>query len=229
MRRALRQEADLALGLKEGGEYKERLFQEGLGRLRRFYWEQGHWAVDLGTPTLRVRADAGVTIEVRVREGGRVTCGETRFRGNSLFPDERLRTLLPYAPGKPCRWGAIEWATQAIRMLYAEKARLPRVTAGWSRRPGGGADVELLIQEGPPLRLASVEVAGLRDPVRRAEAEKLLVPKPWELFDGPKAWATEARLSKLPFVQGVRSRLKSPGGDNHQVRLIFEVVEGSGY
>ncbi len=78
-------------------------------------------------------------------------------------------------------------------------------------------------------QVASVEVAGLRGPVRRAEAGKLRVPKPWELFDGPKAWATEARLSKLPFVQGVRSRLKSPGGDNHQVRLIFEVVEGSGY
>lgn len=126
-------------------------------RLRLAYRRRGFLGVELDPPLLAIQ-DQQADITFVVRAGRRIAL---HFRGNELFTDAALRSLMPAQDG-PVRQATIDRLARTIEQEYRRAGRFAaRVTVRAFKDGGENAVRYVLdIDEARPVRVRTIEIAG---------------------------------------------------------------------
>lgn len=221
-------------------------FQEDLQGVRDLYRSKGYIDVEIGDPVLR---DAGpgksgkeerrfVRLEVPVTEGRPYRMGKLSISGNSVFPSDDLRPLIPLAPGEVLNDSLLKLGTTRIDNRYGDRGYLyassvPR----YGKHPETGtADVDIQITEGAAYTVRRIEFDGnvrTRDDVLRREMRL----SEGKLFSRRDFLISSRKIAQLGFFQIDGDPVITPVPNANQVDVTVrgkevgrnEIQFGGGY
>lgn len=153
--------------------------------IREAWLQQGYYRARVAAEAQRVGGDSTherFSVTVHVDEGLQYRLGGTRFVGETAFPREELRKLIPLREGELFNVARIRESIEALRKMYASKGYIDFVAVPVTEVDDVGRRISLVmeVQEGPQFRVGRVEVFGLDPRMETLLRSKL---KPGEPFN----------------------------------------------
>ncbi|MDD3925780.1 MAG: outer membrane protein assembly factor [bacterium] len=157
-----------------------------------------------------------VILLMRVKENPVITV--VNFEGNTIFTDERLRSVMKTQPGNVLDTALLREDIAAIEKLYQDAGYVLARVVDVNVTPEGV--VTLTIAEGV---IEDIRVEGLQKTRAFVVTRELLV-KPGDVFERDRVRRSLQRVFNLGFFEDVTSRVE-PGAKPGQVILVVKVVE----
>jgi outer membrane protein insertion porin family len=192
-----------------------------------FYKTKGFLDVKVSDPLQTFNEDkTRLTITVTITEGPLLHFGATRFMGNAIFQENKLRPALVYKQGEIFNQDKMD-ATQAkLRDVYGDLGYIrTRIEPNFERNLSSGTvDINFQISEGEVVYVDHIGIEGnihTKDYVIRREIQL----KTGEAFSSVKARRSVERLYNLGFLDNVDIDVQQPNSPT-QADVIFTVTEG---
>ena len=120
----LTKEASFLSFLTGEGTYREEMFQRDLAVLQAAYYDQGYINVKIDKPLVSISPDKRyLYITLKIDEGQRFRIGKLDFKGDLIFPKEKLREAMSTHAGDWFNRSALSKDIQAITDLYYDAYR----------------------------------------------------------------------------------------------------------
>ena len=184
---------------------EQRLLRKGVERLLAAYRKDGYFSARIDSLLFRRRGRRRELL-LYLAEGPPYTLRRLLVLGNRALSLADLRALLPLRPGKRFEGRRLERGIAAVLRRYRQKGYLlarveiQSLSLDTSR---AAVDVILRIREGPPVRLASVRLRGLRQTRPKIVLRELRLHS-GEVITEKVLKAVPARLRRLSPVELVR-------------------------
>jgi len=208
------------------GTFDPEAFTRDLELLAGYYRSQGFLDVQIteGERTFNLEGDE-VTLRIEVQEGRRYRVRRVGISGTRVYSEERLSYEIELQSGRPFLNDDLRKSTERIRFLYGQRSYVhARVDVDLRYDEERQLiDVDLLVSEGPKVRIEEIKIRGnvdTRDDVIRRE----LSVYPGEYFDAAQWQASESRLYRSRYFTSVEYGFE-PGSEPGSEHLIVTVVE----
>lgn len=211
------------------GVLKEELIERDSAAITAYYLDRGFMDVTVAAPRIDY-ADDGITITFPIHEGAQYLVGETRFTGDMIDTDERLRSLIGMdelaAGNAPFSLTVMQKDTKQLTDFYADYGYAFADVTPQPRKYADGShmvDVEYAIQKKNKMYVRRVLVEGnskTRDNVILREMRLT----DGEQFEGKKLRRSVERLNKLGFFEVAEAELV-PTGTEDEVDLKIKIKE----
>lgn len=211
------------------GVLKEELIERDSAAITAYYLDRGFLDVTVAAPRIDY-ADDGITITFPLHEGPQYMVGETRFAGDMIDTDERLRALIEMdelaTEHAPFSLTVMQKDTKQLTDFYADYGYAFVDVSPQPRKYADGShmvDVEYVIQKKNKMYVRRVLVEGnskTRDNVILREMRLT----DGEQFEGRKLRRSVERLNKLGFFEVAEAELV-PTGAEEEVDLKIKVKE----
>ncbi len=144
-----------------GGEYKPKVFDEDLQRIKQLYGDEGYLDATVELAEL-VELDEGkkVDVYIDIEEGPRYRLGKVTWSGNTVLEDSEIEPFVQMEVGDPFSLGEVEMMQVGISQSLWEKGYI------WSRIiPGRRVrkhtiDLDLGIQENQQATIREIKISG---------------------------------------------------------------------
>lgn len=144
-----------------GGEYKPKVFEEDLQRIKQLYGDEGYLDATVELAEL-VELDEGKKVDVfiDIEEGPRYRLGKVTWSGNTVLEDSEIEPFVQMEVGDPFSLGEVEMMQVGISQSLWEKGYI------WSRIiPGRRVrkhtiDLDLDIQENQQATIREIKISG---------------------------------------------------------------------
>ncbi|HLB88357.1 MAG TPA: POTRA domain-containing protein [Terriglobales bacterium] len=158
--------------------------------IRGTWQQQGYFHAKVTAKVQPVGGDSTherFSVTVHVDEGPQYRLGDIRFVGETVFPPEELRKLIPLREGELFNVAKIRDGIEALRKMYRSKGYIDFVAGPETEVDDVRQCISLVmeVQEGPRFRVRRVEVIGLDPRMETLLRSKLKSGEPFnpELVD----------------------------------------------
>jgi outer membrane protein insertion porin family len=154
----------------EGAEFQSSTLSPFIKKeLEPIYRKDGYLRVKFGEPHAQVLSEkpdeTSVNVKLPVTEGVQYRLGTIVFQGNSVFPADKLKTLIHAESGQPLNEMQLNSDLEAIRRLYGTRGHVKAVVepAAEFDEAQHAADYHITINEGPAYKMGELILDGLDD------------------------------------------------------------------
>jgi outer membrane protein assembly factor BamA len=154
----------------EGQEYQHSaLTAFSKSNLEPIYLKDGYVKAAFGEPEAHVVSESPeetvVDVTLPITEGEQYKLGQLSFSGNSVFPAEKLQSLIHLQPGAPVNPLQLKNDLEAIHRLYGTRGH---VKAAVESQPefddaAGTVSYQLKVTEGDVYKMGDIDLEGLED------------------------------------------------------------------
>lgn len=189
-----------------GGTLKREELQRDLDRIRAYYLDNGFLDIAVADPEIQVDAPRRrLRIIIRVQEGEQYRISELDIKGNTLFPEAQIRSLIKSRAGEVFSRETMQADVVAITDRYAERGYLFADVAPVTdvERAQATVKVSLEITEGQQAFIQRIEIAGnvrTRDKVIRRE----LALVEGDVFNSRFLQASRQNLESMGYFEDVK-------------------------
>lgn len=196
-------------GLFKTTRFTRERFDQDIDALLIFYRNEGFYDARVVEKQATPEADSGaVSLLIRIEEGPRTRVGAIRLEGMGHFSDAQLRPRLTPRVGAPFRRLQLQKDRRILQTFYAEAGYID-AEVGYQALQDTGYTATLVytIQEGVPVRVGEIVIAGL-DKTRPGVVVRELTLRSGQLYRLSKIRQSQRQL----FETGLfRSALVEPG------------------
>ncbi len=210
------------------GEFKKDTLEADKNTIVRFYKTQGYRDASVLSDTLLVNTEnEDITLLLRLNEGQKYQFGKSVIEGNSVFPDEELRSYITYQEGDTFNEDLILMAFYQMMVHYNDSGYLNVAIDRVQNAHGDTVDVHYDIAEGNIAKVAKVMIQGNTktiDKVIRREIEIF----PGESFSRTKFEESARKLRMLNFFANDETGVDPNyvfAENGKDVNLVFKVKE----
>ena len=191
--------------LSSGGYLKKDQLDADMDRVRNLYFNNGFLKVVVGEPEIVVdKEKKGMTINLRIAEGGQYKVASLNFLGNKLYDVDTIRKKTTLKPDSLFQKNILEKDMFAISDLYSRNGYalvsvVPNLTPDEQNKT---VQVTIGIEEGDKYRIGRIEISGnlkTRDKVIRREIRL----DEGEIYDSSKLKRSYERINNLGFFEAV--------------------------
>ncbi|MCA8926172.1 MAG: outer membrane protein assembly factor BamA [Planctomycetes bacterium] len=208
------------------GTYDPDGFTADLDLLAGYYRSQGFLDVQIseGQRTFNLEGDE-VTLRIEVSEGPRYRVRRVGIRGTRVYSEERLSYEIALRPGRPFLNDDLRESLERIRFLYGQRSYVHADIDIDMRYDAERqlVDVDLLVSEGPKVRIEEIKIRGNLD-TREDVIRRELSVYPGEYFDAEEMQNSRSRLYRTRYFTEVEYSFE-PGSEPGSEHLILTVVE----
>ena len=214
-------------GLFRKSYYDRRAFLQDLANLQRFYVSQGFLEADVEMDDISLSADSTrVEILIGVYEGDRWMVDGVTFEGESVIPENELRSLVLLDEGSPFLVNFVERDRRVVSEEYARRSYLDaRVLQDVTRDDESRlVTIDYSIVEREQASIASIDVVG-DEKTRQFVVERELTFHPGELFDFEKIGESQANVYRTGLFNSVWIEPSPADTGKPEKRVVVRVGE----
>lgn len=210
--------------LTSSGDLDRNELAQDVYRLESYYKNNGFIDARVSDPVVDIQPE-GITVTFKVQEGEQFLVGEVTFKGDMVFPEDRLRQAVTLEKGRLYSRETLRKNVLALSDLYADQGFahadiVPTIT----RDPDGKTvDVVLNITKGEPVFFDRIRISGnskTRDKVIRRQ----LTVHEQERYALSKIQRSVANLRRIDYFENVEINT-TPGSSENQVDLNVDITE----
>src|SRR5439155_94663 len=137
--------------------------KDSVERLRLLYEDEGYLTVQVGTPLVELSPDKQwFTIRFPIIEGPQFTYSKIGYQGQTIFPEEELRTGSKLTPGRVVKMAEIRDEVARVTDLYGTKGYAfadvdPQILPDPASKT---AAVTFEVKEGALVRIRNINISG---------------------------------------------------------------------
>lgn len=208
-----------------GGEYKPKVLEEDLERIKRLYEDLGY--LDAAV-TLETTEESGggekVDLYLRVDEGKQYYAGDIEWSGNEEIADEQIEPLILLEKGRPFSKTAMEMTQMGISSLYWEQGFIWSRIEPRERVRRRVIDLDLRIVENEPASIREIRISG------NTKTFESVIRRELEVYPGDRFILADVQRSvrdifQLGYFNGPPRIDTAPVGDTGDIDLLIEVEE----
>lgn len=207
--------------------FKQDVLVKDVEEIMKFYKNRGYQNIRVPEPTQTFNEDkTRLTVSVTVEEGPLFRFGKTSFRGNAIFPSEKLHPAVIYKSSDVYSQEKVDQTMGRLQDVYGSQGyiRVNIATEFNQDAPQGIVDLDFKITEGDVVYVDHIGVEGnthTKDYVIRREI-KLREGDP---FSSVLARKSVERLYNLGFLDNIDVDVQQPSSPT-KADIIFTVTEG---
>lgn len=217
-----------ATGLKRGAELTDEMIEEGKGRILNLYRGSGFFDASVQTESVKTGKDQTVDIVIRIHEGERARIGDILFRGDRVWKDEELESMMKLHKGDYYNEREMDLSIKTLERRYINTGYLKALISPPDllyNEATGEVSVTISIDAGPHVEVLfeGVEAA---DP--EALKKELLI---WRdkstdiaVLDESADRLTQYYRGKGYYFATVTYDISRP--EDKHLRIVFKVTEG---
>ncbi len=206
------------------GTFKRPEFEEDLQKLVDNYRDKGF----LDAQVLDQRKDfvedgKKLDITIKVSEGPQYEVGKLSWEGNTVFPDDRIASVITLRTGSVFSESVFQETVQALNSLYWEAGYIYITVEPTRDIQGHVVNVHFKFREGKPASVHDIIITGNTKTHETVVRRELRI-RPGELFVSSRLQDSQRRVFQLGFFEDVQVDFKpaTPDGD---IDLILNVKE----
>ncbi len=214
--------------------YVQEVYQELARRIVGRYRENGFLdaRVVLTTPPVRERDEIGrpvFAVTFAVTEGERVALDALEFEGNTAVSSAELAREAALRLGGPIDLSELSSVRERLIEMYRELGyNYVRIATNVDRSPNGAhARVRVSITEGSLVRVARVEIRGLRSLPRELVYDRLAL-RERDVYRPSEARESQRRLGELGYFSSITVALADPDVEASAKTLLVQLSEAGG-
>ena len=210
-----------------GADFDREKYEEDKENVLAFYRNHGYRDTEISKDSLYY--DVGgkdMFIDIWVREGRCYTVGEVTWEGNTLFSEKFLTSLLEFEEGDAFSQEKFDKSIQEkVGGVYYDLGYLfAQINPREVCRSGDTLDIHFVIDEGNPVRVRRIEIAGNTRTKERVIRRELRI-RPGEVFSKELLMRSHRELMMLNYFSSVIPNVVP--FNEEQMDLSFEVEEKS--
>jgi len=208
-----------------GGEYKPKVLEEDLKRIRRLYENIGY--LDATASIYRVvERDGGkyVDIYIKIDEGKQYVLNSIKWTGNKVIKDEDIEKLININEGEPYSLEKIENLQIAVNGLYWDKGYIWSRIIPQRRIRKNRIDLELQIVENNPASINEIKISGNTKTFESVIRRELKV-YPGDKFILQKVQRSLRDVFSLGYFNGPPKIDTEPINEKGDINLLIKVEE----
>jgi outer membrane protein insertion porin family len=207
--------------------FKQDVLTKDIEEVTKFYKNRGFQNIKIIEPQQTFNADkTRITLSIQVEEGPLFHFGLSSFKGNLIFPSEKLLPAIQYKPGEIFSQDKLDATVSKLHDIYGAQGYIRvQIKPDFSQDPARGVvDTAYGMTEGEVVYVDHIGVEGnthTKDFVIRREIQL----KEGDPFSSVKARKSVERLYNLGFLDNVDVDVQQPTAPN-KADVIFSVTEG---
>lgn len=208
-----------------GGDYKPKVLEEDLQRIKRLYEDEGYLDARVSLETTEESADGErIDLYLRVDEGRRYFVGDVAWTGNEEVADEQIAPLIFLEKGEPFSKTDMEMTQMGISSLYWEQGYIWSRIEPRERVRRRVIDLDLRIVENEPAALREIRISG------NTKTFESVIRRELEVYPGDRFILANVQRSvrdifQLGYFNGPPRIDTTPVGETGKIDLLIEVEE----
>jgi outer membrane protein insertion porin family len=210
-----------------GGDFDKNKYETDQEKILEFYRNQGYRDAEILKDSLYYDTDKkDMFIDITVSEGKRYFIGKVSFKGNVLFPEKQLRSMLEFSEGDPYSQEKFDKTVgEKIGGAYSDLGYISaQINPVETLRGGDTLDYHFTIQEGLPYTIRKILITGNTRTKERVVRREIRI-RPGDVFSKELLVRSARDLMMLNYFSNVVPD-GQPVADN-QMDLAFKVEEKS--
>ncbi len=209
----------------KGGEYKPKVLEEDLEKIKRFYAEKGYLNA---RAKIFKEAETGdgehIDVFIKIDEGDRFYTGDITWSGNEVVKDSKIEESIRLEKGQPFSITGLEESQYLINSLYWEKGYI------WSRiLPSqkvrrNTVDLNLEIVEEEQARINEIKISGNTKTFENVVRRELDI-YPGDMFILEDVQRSVREIFQLGYFKGPPQINPQKINEEGDINLLIEVEE----
>ena len=213
-------------------KYIDKEYQEDLASLTKFYQNEGYKNMTIVHDTVYRQKDGNVMIEIKIDEGNRHYFRDIKWKGNSLYNDEYLYTVLGISKGDVYNpellQNRLKFSLDGrdISSLYLDDGYLAfDVTPVEIAVEHDSVDIEMRIFEGPQFTIDNIVIKG-NDRTNENVVRRAIRTRPGQKFSRSDIIRSQREIIALGYFNPESLGIENPVNQNRgTVSIEYQLEE----
>ncbi|MCZ2100555.1 MAG: outer membrane protein assembly factor [Chitinophagales bacterium] len=213
-------------------KFIDKEYQEDLTSLTKFYQNEGYKNMTIVHDTVYRQKDGNVKIEIKIEEGNRHFFRDIKWKGNSLYTDEYLYTVLGISKGDlynpELLQNRLKFSLDGrdISSLYLDDGYLAfEVTPVEIAIENDSVDIEMRIFEGPQFTIDNIVIKG-NDRTNENVIRREIRTRPGQKFSRSDIIRSQREIINLGYFNPESLGIENPVNQNRgTVSIEYQLEE----